>query len=244
MDYRTSHILPEKGKTYSRSFEDLPYRKMIWKWEQKILLDILSNYYPNGTKVKYLDFACGTGRILGFLEDRVEEAVGVDVSESMLNVAREQVKSLELFLTDITRESVFPNNNFHLITAFRFFLNAQWDLKKEVMEKLSNLLSDDGYLVFNVHMNSGCTQDLLLRSYCHLRRRPINYNTLGKSDVIELLGFAKLKIVKVFHFGVVPVLGEKVNLPYSLLQMVETQFSKFSYLERLSQYSIYLCNRE
>jgi SAM-dependent methyltransferase len=242
IDYRRSHTSIDKVAKYSKDW-DLPYRKMTWQWEQRVLLDILNNYFSDSTKIRYLDFACGTGRILGFLEGRVNEAVGVDVSKKMLDVAKERVKNSSLFVADITQESIFPHNSFQLITAFRFFLNAQWDLKKEAIKALSNLLSDDGYLVFNIHMNSGSAKDVLRRSYRRLRKRSFDYNALRKSNIINLLEFASLKLVKVFHFGVIPVPGETAPLPYGLLQVAETQLSKFSFTEPLSQYSIYLCSK-
>lgn len=168
MDYRLSHMAPEKGANYSKSFDDLPYRKMIWKWEQEKLSEIMDKYLGKNTEIRYLDFACGTGRILGYLEARVRvyEAIGVDFSESMINIARNKTKRSKLYIVDLTREDIFTPGTFNLITAFRFFLNAQWELKDKVIRQLANLLSSSphGYLVFNVHLTAGSSQEMLKRA--------------------------------------------------------------------------------
>lgn len=246
MDYRLSHMAPEKGTTYSKSFDDLPYRKMIWKWEQEKLSEIVDKYLGENTEVRYLDFACGTGRILGYLEDRVYEAIGVDLSESMINIARNKTKRSKLYIGDLTREHIFTPGTFNLITAFRFFLNAQWKLKDEVMRQLANLLSSSphGYLVFNVHLNAGSSQEMLKRAYTKICGRPVKYNSLSISDVRRLTSAANLQIVAMYHFGIVPIRKESDRLPYQFMYQFEKFFSHFSFMQRFSRYIIFVCKKD
>jgi predicted TPR repeat methyltransferase len=237
-------MAPEKGITYSKSFDDLPYRKMIWKWEQATLSEIIDKYFRKNTEVRYLDFACGTGRILGYLEDRVSEAIGVDLSESMINIARNKTKRSKLYIADLTREEIFTPGTFNLITAFRFFLNAQWELKNEVMMQLANLLSSPhGYLVFNVHLNAGSSQEVLKRAYTKISGRPIKYNSLSIADVKRLTSGANLQIVAMYHFGVIPIRKESDRLPYQLMYQFEKFFSHFPFLRRFSRNVIFVCKK-
>jgi len=239
-------MAPEKGTTYSKSFDDLPYRKMIWKWEQEKLSEIVDKYLGENTEVRYLDFACGTGRILGYLEDRVYEAIGVDLSESMINIARNKTKRSKLYIGDLTREHIFTPGTFNLITAFRFFLNAQWKLKDEVMRQLANLLSSSphGYLVFNVHLNAGSSQEMLKRAYTKICGRPVKYNSLSISDVRRLTSAANLQIVAMYHFGIVPIRKESDRLPYQFMYQFEKFFSHFSFMQRFSRYIIFVCKKD
>jgi len=246
MDYRLSHISNKKGEMYSSSFEALPYRKMIWNWERLKLLDFIDKTFEHKPSIDYLDFACGTGRIIGLIEknDKVHRAFGVDVSESMLNVAREKLTKSRLHLLDITRNNIFPRESFDLITAFRFFLNAQWDLKIEAMQKLSTLIKPDGYIIFNIHMNSGCTLDRLSRAYSNFKKTAATYKTMNSSEVKELTKSANLKIIDTYHFGVIPVVRENAKLPYEFIYKIETLLSHIPSFAPFSRYSIYVCKKD
>jgi len=245
MDYRLSHIAPEKGMTYIESFEKLPYRKMVWKWEQETLSEIVDECFGNQSVHRYLDFACGTGRILGHLEDKVDEAIGVDLSESMIDVAQQNTKRSKFYLVDLTREEVFTSETFNLITAFRFFLNAQWDLKEEAMTHLANLLSaSNGYLVFNVHANAGSLQDILWRIEAKIRRVPNKHKSLSQGEVQRLTEHADLQIVRMYHFGVIPIRKESDRIPYPLIYPIEKFFSHLRFVQRYSRYIIYICKRD
>ncbi len=245
MDYRLSHLAPEKGASYAESFEKLAYRKMVWKWERETLSHIMDEYFGKQSGLRYLDFACGTGRILAHLEGKVDEAIGVDVSESMLNFARQNTKRSKLYLVDLTREESFAGETFNLITAFRFFLSAQWGLREEAMSQLANLLSTThGYLVFNVHANAGSFQDLLWRLGAKIRGGPNKHKTLSIEHVQRLTKHANLSIIKMYHFGVIPIRKESDHLPYPLLYQIEEFFSRLPFMRRYSRYIIYVCTKD
>jgi len=136
-DYRNSHLQPGKGQAYHDKFLNNPYRKMVWELEKRILDEILSTFYKD-IKIYHLDFACGTGRILHYLAGRVSCSVGVDLSPSMIEVASRNNKTSEIIQTDITRNDVLGERKFNLITAFRFFPNAQPALRVEAMQAMKN----------------------------------------------------------------------------------------------------------
>ena len=83
MDYRKSHLHPDKGESYSALFTNNPYRNMVWQFEKSFLDSILTLFYRN-SDIHHLDFACGTGRILSYLEDRTKSSTGVDYLPSCL----------------------------------------------------------------------------------------------------------------------------------------------------------------
>jgi cyclopropane fatty-acyl-phospholipid synthase-like methyltransferase len=78
--YRDSHTTPTKGADYDENYRTRPWRRFLWPREQKALDRILAKYFA-GREIDLLDFACGTGRITSFLENRVNTSTGVDVSE-------------------------------------------------------------------------------------------------------------------------------------------------------------------
>lgn len=243
MDYRFSHMAPEKGITYDTSFEDLSYRKMVWQWEQHILLNLTNKLFIGKQKIRYLDFACGTGRILGLLEDKVTEAVGIDISDSMLNEARRKLKKTRLINGDITRQLIFLDKEFDLVTAFRFFLNAQWELKIDALNQIRRILGDEGFLIFNIHMNKGCIYDNLSKIYCKFKGVPVSHKSMSIDDVTNLTNSAGFEIVEIYHFGVIPIWKEKAVLNYGLINHVEELFSKVTFMKSFSRYIIYLCKK-
>src|SRR5690348_278614 len=132
MGYTDSH--KARGRDYHDSFRPAvsPYRAMHWRLEQRALDGILRDHVV-GRNIAYLDFACGTGRILAHLYQRVAVATGVDVSSSMMEVARELAPGAELIEADLTQRDVLQDRRFDLITAFRFFPNAERELRQAVI---------------------------------------------------------------------------------------------------------------
>jgi ubiquinone/menaquinone biosynthesis C-methylase UbiE len=243
MDYRTSHQNPTKGRSYAESFKKYPYRRIVWEWEKNVLYGIIQDILREKHRIKYLDFACGTGRILSFLEKYMEESHGVDVSEPMLNVAKENVSLSNLLLVDLTtKEDVFPENYFDLITAFRFFLNAQQDLRESVLRVFGKLLKKDGYLILNIHMNKGCLLEKELRTYQMLKGyRNQNFNSLSVQEIKTLLRGFNFKNVQSFHYGVLPIYKEEHKLFLNQINYIEQVLSRFPSLTQVSRYVIYVC---
>ena len=124
--YRDSHLT--KGMDYHSNFQQNPRRKLLWDIERGILDQIFKHHF-SGRQVEHLDFACGTGRILAFMQPRVSSSTGVDVSTAMLEVARAATPNAQIIHADLTRESALGDRKFDLITAFRFFSNAEPKLR-------------------------------------------------------------------------------------------------------------------
>jgi len=98
--YRDSH--KAKGADYDRMFQERSYVALLWELERKALDDLVPS--SNGAQLDYLDFACGTGRVLAYLEERMATAAGVDVSSSMLAEARRRTRRARLVEADVTTE--------------------------------------------------------------------------------------------------------------------------------------------
>ena len=246
MDYRQSHKAPEKGKRYHELFQNKNFTRIVWEWEQDQLDSIFTERFDQQDKIKYLDFACGTGRIIRFFENKgnINSAVGVDVSISMIEEAKKHTKS-KIIVADITREKIFPDNNFDFITAFRFFLNAQESLKQEAMSALAQLLCENGILVFNIHMQEGSLYDIVAKVYNYFKRQKPTYNTVKLADIYKLTEINKLEIKTIYHFGLIPLRYEKnISTLYNVLKYIEGMFSKISFLQPVSRNLIIVCKKK
>ena len=130
-DYRLSHRAPEKGRSYDEDYARMLWLTYLWKREQRVLDGVLKTYLPSHA-IRYLDFACGTGRIAQYLDPRVAKVIAVDISESMLALARQKLPAATILNVDLTHNDILGDALFDMITAFRFFPNAQHALRTAV----------------------------------------------------------------------------------------------------------------
>jgi SAM-dependent methyltransferase len=235
MSYTESH--KAKGLDYHESFspEVNPYRAMIWRLERQALDGILRDHLA-ATKVAHLDFACGTGRLLGHFGGQVASATGVDVSSSMMDVARKVAPGAELIQADLTRNDVLGGRKFELITAFRFFPNAEPELRRAVMAVLAKHLAPQGVLVFNNHKN----RNSLRRRISRLLGREDPSGTMTHADVEALVHGAGLRIRSIIPLAILPVSENHLLLPVSLVYSLERRISRQA-LAPLAQHVIYVC---
>ena len=237
IDYRKSHLRPGKGQSYHAAFSKALYRSMIWQFEKGILDRILAMFYKD-FEIHHLDFACGTGRILSYLKDHTSSAVGVDLSSSMLELARKNKGSAEIIEADLTRDDVLGDRKFNLITAFRFFPNAEAVLRMEAMQVLSRHLEGNGYLVFNNHKNTGSTRNRLSRLF---GRR--GYKGMSMTEVGALLAENHMEIVEIYPLCVFPASEKRRLLPLFLLRLVEALLSNCRPFRNFGENLIFVCRR-
>jgi len=234
-DYRESHLDPDHAASYDAAFLKNPRRALFWTLEQRVLGDILNTRF-SGRPIRLLDFACGSGRILALLEDGVQEAVGVDVSPSMIAIARRKSHKAQIIQGDLTRDDVLGDRRFDLITAFRFFPNAQPELRREVAKVLARHLERDGCLVFNNHMN---TVSLL----CRLERllRLGSSTGMAPAEIHDFLDPVGLVVDRIYGIGWLPSYEHRLPLPAPLLCPIEACATRIGLFPGLAQDMVYVC---
>ena len=237
LDYRLTHTAPNYGIAYEERFHKNPYRSMMWELEQEVLDGIPKEFYPSRS-IRHLDFACGTGRILSHLKGQTAVSVGVDLSESMLEVARKRNSDAEIIKADITQEDVLGDRKFNLITAFRFFPNAQEILRYEVIKKLVEHLDDDGLLVFNNHLNTSSLLVFLSRLLMKKKR-----HGMARDEVDTLLKSVNMFVHRKYCLGIIPSTEKRLLLPRLLLAPLERLLSKVSFMSSLATNQIFVCKR-
>lgn len=181
---------------YGRVLSDIEYQ----------FLDQLLLRYPDPARLSYLDFACGTGRIISHVEGQVGSSVGIDVAQPMLDVAQIKLRRSRLVCKDVAVEGDVPEATYDLITSFRFFLNAEPPLRRRVMHALaSRLRANDSRLVFSVQ---GILDSHKLLSWAGhqvkaaLSGRPTGMRAMSMMTVRQLVAEADLEIEEVFGYDV------------------------------------------
>ncbi len=240
-DYKRSHM----EERIARQYEEVVYRAgsyddMLWQWEQGILwreLDWLKKEIPN---VSMLDFAAGTGRILAFLEDKVGLAVGIDNAEAMLARARACVKKAELICADITESDVLIGKQFDYITAFRFFLNAEPDLRDAAFQALVPKLRDErSVFIFNIHGNLW-SHRLFSKLWYRMRGRRLN--TMTVRQVRQLVRRHGLEVVRWCGFGVKPKIFYRI-FGARFMFAIDSLLAQIPWMKYISYNLIFVCRR-
>lgn len=219
--YRAVHQDVAHARCYDQQFwSPHSVRALTWGLEQE-LLDRVFARDLHGRPAVAVDFACGTGRILSYLEGRVDRTIGVDVSAEMLALARPRCRRSQLIQHDVT---VAPApglpSRVDLVTAFRFFLNAEPELRAGVLEWVRGMLAPSGALVANFHLNPNSMRGLYLRArWAGRRRSPM----LGPGEVETMLHAAGFRSAAYYGYEYLPYrrAGDRVLAP-RLRTRVET----------------------
>lgn len=239
--YRTSHTSPGHGEHYATTYEHGYYASQ-WRLIERPLLRSLFAELKHSDKIRYLDFACGTGRILGVAEEFFGDTTGVDISPEMLRVASRNCKSSELIRQDITRRPL--EKEYDVITAFRFFLNAEPALADEVLRALHGLLAETGKLFANIHVNKKSPLGAVYELRNMVSGRTIA-NTKSYASFKELLERNNFHIEEVIWYSVFPRFGWKfATVTNYLMGPSERLLSLLPFCSGFAQCYLVKCRRK
>lgn len=198
-NYRRSHLGAEKAESYSSQFDDKTnYKWLFWQIEKELLSKILNRHAEHARSL--LDFACGSGRLLSFLGGRFDRATGIDVSRDMLAKAGEAAPTARLVCGDVSRGEVDLVQPSDVIVAFRFFLNAEPELGRQVLEWMHSNLSDHGLLVCNFHMSPFSLAALHSKLRSWITRSPAT-STMSRAAARRLLANSGFEVVDLHAYG-------------------------------------------
>ena len=215
MNYSDSHL--DKGEIYDERFNHKPVFDQS-RFERNIILEVLRMCKPK----KILDFACGTGRILEIVENVVEEEVsiiGMDISPSMLAVAKRRLKRTTIVEGNF-RFHPMSFEEVNLVTAFRFFSNAEPSLREEAIRFMKHRMRQEGWLLFNMHNNCKSISNRLLS---------LKYGKSFGVEEGEFIDFVKnegFELVQMWSIGLWPQDHRK----YYLSSYLGTLLEKINYL--------------
>lgn len=222
------------------------YASLLWTLERQYLDGFLQHFPLSYDEIDYLDFASGTGRVLSFMESRVARARGVEISAAMLEIARQKVERAELVQADLTAANAPVEGRYDLITAFRFFLNAEPALRLKAMRALAVRLKDDrSRLIFNVHASIPSHKLLLWpkhRLQAAISRQQGLWNYMTQGQVRQLLGEAGLEIEEVFGYDLFS--GKSLYfVSYDKLLTLEQRLAGQPLIQRLGAHQLYVARR-
>ena len=250
--FRNSHI----GEDYDARIHN-KFEVSIFGLEKYFLGKIFSGI--QGKNKSYLDFACGTGRILAFVNEcfTFSEYVGCDSSPAMIEVAKNKaVKGNVRFVVgDLSdNPNLLPQEHFDVVTAFRLIVNLESEFRTPLLKRLGYSIKPGGTLIINNHMNRysflgiaalfmhrvlGFPLKSDLRAFEEGRRRIIN--TMSEREARYVLKNAGFEIVGIVRFTFVPGHKNVILLPQRMLARLELLLSKIPLLNFFCKDQIYVC---
>jgi len=237
--YARLHFVAGVAKEYDDVYAPATYDSAMWKLQLPHLRRTLRSVLGQSGRLKYLDFACGTGRIIAAANDLATEATGVDISPLMLQRAAQCVSTSTLRCGDILRSPELVDTDYDAITAFRFFLNTDVETRRPVMRDLARRLRGPASrLIFNIHGSSGSVL-ALTTLYRQLRGWP-PLVTMSHSDVARLVRDATLEIESVRGYGLLPRRLYRTRLA-GLARVIDAVTCRLGILAHLSQDVVYVC---
>lgn len=217
MSYRTSHTRTGYAAEYAQRLSAGYYGHLWQQVEQPLIRTTLQRIRRAGAD-SVLDFACGTGRICGVNETVFGSCYGIDVSAEMLRVARANCPNTTFLCADITTDSMPDLPRVDVVTAFRFFLNAEDALRHQVLARFTDILNPGGFLVMNIQWNTASLSGGLYG----LRNRALGrrHTTTTAATMRALLDAHGFDTVEQRGYGAYPWLGR--GLDFSTAASVRT----------------------
>ena len=253
-NYSIIYINNEKaGKNYDNKINN-KFECFIFDLEKLFLGKVFNKI--QGKDKMYMDFACGTGRIIQFISSKYEfnKYTGIDLSENMINEARRTNNSKITFkVLDITNSKAnIPKQD--IITSFRLFLNLEEKNRYIILKKLNSIMKKDGYLIVNNHLNRysilGLTAFILHKIF-HLpikgQSNPKNkrtiLNTLKNSEFKEVIESCGFKVIREYHFCLLPGYKNYIFFTKLFLFKIEIFISKLKFLNFFGKDCIFVCKK-
>ena len=236
-DYRSSHLDPSCPGQFDGHYVT-GHGHLYWNHFERPYLEQLFARLGWEHPGRYLDFACGTGRIMELAHVHFAETVGIDVSEAMLAEARRRVPRAQLVQADVMTESV-DVGSFQVISLFRFILSAEDHLREGVLRWLRTVIAPDGVLVVNNHLNRWSVTGWQHRLRNVVRGKPGGPPT--EEYMRSLLRRCGFEIVEAYGFGVIPPWRNTRRAPSTQLLALERLLASSKWLQAHAKDRIYLC---
>jgi SAM-dependent methyltransferase len=185
------------------------YSARIWQLQRPVVEKFVADLRSaqNG-KLRLLDFACGTGRVLACVEEFADTADGIDISEKMVAVARAKCRRAHLQVGDILAQPELLQKNYDVITCFRLLLNLEPELRTKILQELRRALREpDGRLLINVHGNShSLRHPAIVWRRCRERAKKseVMANEMSPAETGKLLWENGFRIERQIGFGILP----------------------------------------
>lgn len=169
------------SKDYNREFgNDMSDKKYIDQFLKEV---------GKGT---ILDVGCGVGNLTKYIQDNGFEVLGIDLSNKMLEIAKERFPDVSFQIMDMT-EIKFPKNSFDALFVAYSLFHVPPNKVENTLKSFVKLLKNKGKIMFMLQEGQG--EAIIDEPFNPSEKMYINY--FLKKDIITLLEKFNFRIL---HF--------------------------------------------
>lgn len=168
------------------------------KQNKEILTKFVDCFVDGGTiSPRILDLGCGVGYDSKFLSEIGAKVVGVDLSENLIEIAKQKVKKSKFFVGDIT-DSLENLGKFDGVLCLATIMHIDIEKLKITLENIANVLFEGGLLLLSAYDGIGKNIE---KSYVKFKGEIYdqNFNNYN-AEVICSLAHPNLKLVDMWKF--------------------------------------------
>lgn len=152
------------------------------------ILDFAGSIEKNG---KILDLGCGPGHHSKYFKDLGFKVTGIDLSQNMISIAKENFKNIDFKVMDIYNLK-FDSNTFNGIWASASLLHIEKSNIKEVLIKLKDILTVNGTIYISLKI--GDTEEMIIDD--RYNNNPKFYSFFQTDEIKKILKEVGFNVVK------------------------------------------------
>lgn len=203
LELRKSNKIIENTARYNSYYGDKARKYIMkrdnhvrWKLEQSIVKELLSEV-PD--KITVIDVPFGTGRYLNLYLEKGMSVFGIDISEDMLDAARE-IHGNSLTQCNIFVGSAdclpYENDFFDLVVSSRFFTLLPFEFSKKVLSELIRVSKSKLFLNFRIR-REGLNYYNFIERIVGVQQQPTKMDQhIYEKDLINMFDEFGLKILR------------------------------------------------
>jgi len=181
------------------------YRKaFMGKITSQIRRAAFLNVYSENESI--LDICCGTGLLLSQNQsfNHGNQYVGLDISKSLLCIAKEQFSNLKIHNAHLIAGNAFftplRSNSFHKIFCLNTIINFKSEQQiHQLFNEVARTCKDNGYFIFDIRNASNPLLRLLY--WWHNRRNTFPVNAHTPKRFLKLCAQYLLEVEKIIIIG-------------------------------------------
>jgi len=197
---------------FDRTRSEHIFRKRKHAFETKIILNAVNSIKKD--KVRILDVACGTGRLLEEIAGSKKNIsyVGLDTSREMLgelrgkNIRLKKGDEIRLVLSD-AEKIPFRDNTFDVVFSYHLLWHIPFENQKKIIREMMRVANPDGLVIF----------DTINKNFLWKKIKP----ALGMKNDPEMYCLSISDIKKIMARGKIARIHKQFDIPIKNRQIYE-----------------------
>ncbi len=159
VNFLLSSFLPQKLYWYlaglihpwEAAIEEVNNPELFYK-QSKDLVKLLEKLQVIDKKTRVLDIGCGVGRLEYALAEKVGQCTGIDISPSMVKLAKRHVKgeNVKFLVTNGKDLEAVKNQKFDLVFSILVFQHLPREFFLKYLQEINSVLKKEGKLLFQI----------------------------------------------------------------------------------------------